>query len=40
MLRALIVDDERLARQKIRTFLDARDDVGLDCAVPAELLSN
>jgi two-component system LytT family response regulator len=27
MLRALIVDDERLARQKIRTFLDARSDV-------------
>lgn len=27
MLRVLIVDDERLARQKIRTFLDARDDV-------------
>ena len=29
MLRALIVDDERLARQKIRTFLDARDDVAV-----------
>jgi two-component system LytT family response regulator len=27
MLRVLIVDDERLARQKIRTFLDAREDV-------------
>ncbi|HVG24507.1 MAG TPA: LytTR family DNA-binding domain-containing protein [Thermoanaerobaculia bacterium] len=27
MLRALIVDDERLARQKIRTFLEARGDV-------------
>ena len=27
MLRALIVDDERLARQKIRTFLEARSDV-------------
>ena len=29
MLRVLIVDDERLARQKIRTFLDARDDVAI-----------
>ena len=29
MLRVLIVDDERLARQKIRTFLDARDDVAV-----------
>src|SRR6185369_9080615 len=27
MLRALIVDDERLAREKIRTFLASRDDV-------------
>jgi len=27
MLRTLIVDDERLARQKIRTFLEARSDV-------------
>jgi two-component system LytT family response regulator len=27
MLRALIVDDERLARRKIRTFLEARNDV-------------
>lgn len=27
MLRTLIVDDERLARQKIRTFLEARGDV-------------
>lgn len=27
MLRALIVDDERLARRKIRMFLDARGDV-------------
>jgi two-component system LytT family response regulator len=27
MVRALIVDDERLARQKIRTFLEARGDV-------------
>ncbi|HEX2122530.1 MAG TPA: response regulator, partial [Thermoanaerobaculia bacterium] len=27
MLRALIVDDERLAREKIRTFLGARSDV-------------
>jgi len=27
MLRALIVDDERLAREKIRTFLTAREDV-------------
>ncbi|HJQ38822.1 MAG TPA: LytTR family DNA-binding domain-containing protein [Thermoanaerobaculia bacterium] len=27
MLRALIVDDERLAREKIRTFLATRDDV-------------
>ena len=27
MFRALIVDDERLARQKIRTFLEARPDV-------------
>ncbi|HEX6085849.1 MAG TPA: LytTR family DNA-binding domain-containing protein [Thermoanaerobaculia bacterium] len=29
MLRALIVDDERLARQKIRTFLEARGDVSV-----------
>lgn len=29
MLRALIVDDERLARQKIRTFLEARNDVAI-----------
>jgi two-component system, LytTR family, response regulator len=29
MLRALIVDDERLARQKIRTFLEARPDVAI-----------
>ncbi|HVE72839.1 MAG TPA: LytTR family DNA-binding domain-containing protein [Thermoanaerobaculia bacterium] len=27
MLRTLIVDDERLARRKIRTFLEARNDV-------------
>src|SRR5436190_782844 len=27
MLRALIVDDERLSREKIRTFLSTRDDV-------------
>ncbi len=29
MLRALIVDDERLARRKIRTFLEARNDVAI-----------
>jgi len=29
MLRALIVDDERLARQKIRTFLEARNDIAI-----------
>ena len=29
MLRALIVDDERLARQKVRTFLEARGDVAI-----------
>ena len=29
MLRALIVDDERLARRKIRTFLEARSDVAI-----------
>ena len=29
MLRALIVDDERLARRKIRTFLEARTDVAI-----------
>jgi two-component system LytT family response regulator len=29
MLRTLIVDDERLARQKIRTFLEARGDVSV-----------
>ena len=29
MLRVLIVDDERLARPKIRTCLDARDDVAI-----------
>jgi two-component system LytT family response regulator len=29
MLRALIVDDERLARQKVRTFLESRPDVTL-----------
>ena len=29
MLRALIVDDERLARQKVRTFLEARSDVAI-----------
>ncbi len=29
MLRALIVDDERLAREKIRTFLGARSDVAV-----------
>ena len=29
MLRTLIVDDERLARQKIRTFLEARPDVAI-----------
>ncbi|HEX8616191.1 MAG TPA: LytTR family DNA-binding domain-containing protein [Thermoanaerobaculia bacterium] len=27
MIRVLIVDDERLARQKVRTFLEARNDV-------------
>ena len=27
MVRALIVDDERLARQKVRTFLEARGDI-------------
>jgi len=29
MLRALIVDDERLARQKVRTFLEARSDIAI-----------
>lgn len=29
MLHALIVDDERLARRKIRTFLEARSDVAI-----------
>jgi two-component system LytT family response regulator len=29
MLRTLIVDDERLARQKMRTFLEARSDVSV-----------